>query len=257
MNAPTSGVPTPHLSSAPSRLRVFALSLLLAVVAGCSTQMKINRETDAVGLAKPPMVYVYDFAVDPSEVKLDPGGPLARFRERLTGEGGGTQDQKAIDLGHQVADSLSQALVEQITAMGIPAQRMSRSEKPPTGAAAVAGQFVDLDEGNKVKRMAIGFHQGQSSVSAQVQFYTVTSSDSADQLLDFTATAESRPLPGAAVTMGAGAAVQVAAAAGAAKEMGSSVQSDASRLADNIAHSLQTFFAKQGWTAAPSPIQMP
>ncbi|MGH7785990.1 MAG: DUF4410 domain-containing protein [Candidatus Binatia bacterium] len=230
--------------------------LLLLLFAGCSTQMKINRETDAVGLSKPPVIYVYDFAVDPSEVKLDPGGPLARIRERLTGEGG-NQDQEAIDLGHQVADSLSQALVEQITAMGIPAQRISRPQKPPTGAAAVAGQFVDLDEGNKVKRMAIGFHQGQSSVSAQVQFYTVTSSDSADQLLDFTATAESRPLPGAAVTMGAGAAVQVAAAAGAAKEMGSSVQSDASRLADNIAHSLQTFFAKQGWTEAPSPIPMP
>jgi len=221
-----------------------------------STQTQVKRETSAVGLPKPATIYVYDFAVDPSDVKLDPGGPLARFRDRLTGGGGGNQDQQVIDLGHQVADSLTTALVEKVTAMGIPAQRLSRGQTPPASGAAVAGQFVDLDEGNKVRRMAIGFHQGQSSVSAQLQFYDVRPNNAGRQLLDFAATAESRPLPGAAVTMGAGAAVQVAAA-GAAKEMGSSVQSDAGRLADNIANSLQTFFAKQGWTEAPSPIQMP
>ncbi|MFN8640392.1 MAG: DUF4410 domain-containing protein [Candidatus Binatia bacterium] len=97
--------------------------------------------------------------------------------------------------------------------MGLPAQRISRDQLPPEGAIAVAGQFVDLDEGDRLKRMAIGFRQGQSSVSAAVQLYHVTGARSAGELLGFTATGTSSAASGAAVTMGAGAAVQVAAAA--------------------------------------------
>jgi len=51
---------------------------LLALLAGCApSRVQSNRETSAVGLPKPSVVYVYDFAVDSSEVQLDPGGPLA------------------------------------------------------------------------------------------------------------------------------------------------------------------------------------
>lgn len=234
----------------------------LVVVAACGpTRVKITKETDAVGLPKPSMIYVYDFAVHPSEVKLDTGGPLARIRTRLSGGGDvAAQDQQAVDLGHQVADILASELVDKITAMGLPAQRITRDHVPPVGTVAVGGQFVDVDQGNKVKRMAIGFHQGQSSVAAQVQLYQVTGEAAANQLLDFTAVAQSPPTPGAAVTMGAGAAVQVAGAAAGAKALGDTVQQDTDRLASRVATNLQTFFAKQGWTAAPSTldtIQMP
>jgi hypothetical protein len=87
-----------------------------------------------------------------------------------------------------------------------------------------------------------------------VQFYRVTGEQAASELLDFTAVSESAPLPGAAVTMGAGAAVQVGAAAAGARELDSSIDSDARRLADKVANSLQAFFAKQGWTAPPSDL---
>lgn len=232
----------------------FSCWLVASLLAACGpTRVQITQQTDAVGLPRPAAVYVYDFAVDPSEVKLDPGGPLERIRERLSGDGNtDTQDQQSIALGHQVADGLAAALVRRITAMGLPAQRISRDQVPPVDAVAVGGQFVDVDEGNRVRRMAIGFHQGQSRVAAQVQLYRVTGSAAASQLLNFTAVAESPPLPGAAVTMGAGAAVQVAGAAAAGKELGDTVQRDAGRLADTVANDLQKFFAKQAWTAPPS-----
>jgi len=222
------------------------------LLAGCSPgRIHITKEENAVGLPRPAVIYVYPFAVDPSEVRVDPGGPVERMLNRLGGSGS-DQDDQEVALGHQIADRTADALVQKITAMGLTAQRMSRSEIPPVDAIAVAGQFADVDEGNRLRRIAIGFHQGQSRVAAQVQLYRVTGGASAAQLLDFTAVAESAPLPGAAVTMGAGAAVQVAGAAAAAKEMGSTVQADADRLSDRIANSLQTFFARQGWTAPPS-----
>ena len=131
---------------------------------------------------------------------------------------------------------------------------MALDQMPAEGAIAVAGQFVDLDQGNRLKRMAVGFHQGQSSVSAAVQLYQATGPRSANQLLDFTATGVSPPLPGAAVTMGAGAAVQVAAATAGAKELRDTLSSDADRMSASAARSLQAFFAKQGWADPPSAI---
>ena len=235
------------------RASLVGLSLLLCG-AGCTTGYRITQQSDVTGLAKPDVVYVVDFAVDPSEVKVDPGGPLQRIRNRLAGGGDGGQDAQQTALAHQVAETVATDLVQQITAMGLPAQRMTRDQTPPDGAIVVAGQFVDLDEGNRVRRMAIGFHQGQSSVSAQVQLYRVTGARAADQLLDFTAIGTSPPTPGAAVTMGAGAAAQAAAAAGGVKELTSSLQADAGRLAEQVAKTLQGFFARQGWTAAPSDL---
>ena len=230
-----------------------ALLIALAAASGCTSRVHITQETDAVGLPRPATVYVYDFAVDQSEVQVDPGGPLQRVRDRLFG-GSSQSEQSAqvIAQGHQIADQVAQDLVQRITAMGLPAQRIGRDQLPPEGAAAVGGQFVDLDEGNRVRRMAIGFHQGQSSVSAAVQLYRVTGARSAGRLLDFTATGTSPPLPGAAVTMGAGAAVQVAAATAGAKEFRDTLSADADRLSAAIAQNLQSFFAKQGWTAPPS-----
>lgn len=236
------------MSRVPVLLGLFAL-------AACGPQVRITKEANVVGLAKPSVVYVYDFAVEQSEMKADPGGPLQRLRDRL---GGGSdqsaQDQQMIALGHQIADQVAADLVKRITAMGLTAQRMSREQMPPEDAIAVAGQFVDLDQGNRMKRMAVGFHQGQSSVSAAVQLYQVTGARSAAQLLDFTATGVSPPLPGAAVTMGAGAAVQVAAATAGAKEFRDTLSADADRMSASAARSLQTFFAKQGWTQPPSEI---
>lgn len=236
----------------PARL---ALLIVALAVAACTSRVHITQETDAVGLARPSAVYVYDFAVDQSEVQVDPGGPLQRIRSRLFGgDSQPEQSEQVIALGHQIAGQVAQDLVSRISAMGLPAQRIARDQLPPEGAVAVGGQFVDLDEGNRLKRMAIGFHQGQSSVSAAVQLYRVTGARSAGRLLDFTATGTSPPLPGAAVTMGAGAAVQVAAATAGAKEFRDTLSGDADRLAAAVARNLQTFFAKQGWTAPPSDI---
>jgi hypothetical protein len=214
-----------------------------------------ERETSAIDLSKPTTVYVYEFAVDASEVQLDRGGPLARVRNSRLETG--DQDKQAIALGHQIAKRVADGLVTKITTMGLPALHGVRGAPIPAGTAVVGGQFADVDEGNRIRRLAIGFHQGQSSVSAHVELYSIAAGERETPLLEFVATTASAPLPGAAVTMGAGAAVRVAGAAAGARELGSSVQADADRLVEHIANSLQAFFAKQGWTAPPPPISIP
>lgn len=230
-----------------------AVVLFAAAGSGCTTGYQITRQTDAVGLPRPSAVYVYDFAVTPADVQLDRGGPLQRLAGVLTGDTP-DPDEQAVALGRTVADALAADLVEKIRAMGLPAERITRPDTPPEGAVAVSGQFVSVDEGNRLRRLAIGFRQGQSSVTTQVQLYRVTGRRAATELLDFTAVGTSPPAPGAAVTMGAGAAVQVGAAASGVKELTSSVQADTARLAGEIARTLQTFFARQGWTDPPSAL---
>src|SRR5262249_31107841 len=81
-------------------LRVFRAPLCLGVfvvngflLAACSPgRVHVTQENDVVGLPRPAVIYVFPFAVDPSEVRLDPGGPVTRIMERL---GGGESDQDA------------------------------------------------------------------------------------------------------------------------------------------------------------------
>lgn len=244
-----------HRVSAGRRRHLRVLLVTGLLLGGCApSQVRLARESTPASAARPTTVCVYTFAVDPSEVQLDRGGPLARLRTALSG--GGDQEQQDAQmraLGKLVADRFADELVKRINAMGLGAQRLARDQSPTPGSLAVDGLFVDVDEGNRVRRMAIGFHQGQSQVGAQVHLFSVGATGQ-QTLLEFTATSASPPMPGAAVTMGAGAAAQAAAAASGAKELRDSVQADATRLADTVADNLQQYFAEQSWTAPPSPL---
>lgn len=115
----------------------------LFLVACSPGAIRHERETTEVGLAKPSMVYVYEFAVQASEVQLDQGGPLARVRNSLLETG--NQDDQEIALGRQVAQRVAQGLAAKLTAMGLPAQRAVRGAKAPAGSAIITGQFADVD----------------------------------------------------------------------------------------------------------------
>ena len=163
-------------------------------------------------------------------------------------------------LGHQIADQVALDLVKRITAMGLPAQRASpaSSSRPRARSPSPDNLVATSTKANKVKRMAIGFHQGQSSVSAAVQLYHVTGlAQRRGQLLDFTATGTSSRRRRAQLRPWArAAAAQVAAATAAAVavEVGATLSADAGRLSAAVARNLQTFFAKQSWTDPPSAI---
>lgn len=222
------------------------------LLAACTSQMKVDRQTREVGLPRPTAVYVYTFAVDPEQVQLD-RGPLARVRDAVADRSANEENEQTVALGKDIAHRFADSLVKEITAMGLTAYHVDRAQQVPPGALGVDGLFVDIDEGNRLRRMVIGFRQGQSKVGTQVHVFQSTDAGSRE-LLDFTATSESAPLPGGAVTMGAGAAAQVAVAAGGVKELRSSVQADAQKSSKAVAQKLQAFFAEQGWTAPPSSL---
>jgi len=240
-----------------ARLRVSLRSsfLLLALaVAGC-TSASISPATSAqpVNAARPNQVIVYDFAVSNSEVTQNQSVFQRVYRAATMN----AEQQQASDLetGHEVAKDLSTTLVKRLTDLGFNAQAMQRGTSVPNGALVIDGRFVNVDEGNRLRRLVIGFGAGASKLDTQVKIYQFANGTPA-QLLDFSTHAESGKMPGAALTMGAGAAAQggATAAMGAAnlglagaKTYGSTMGYLADSTAKQVVAYFSQYAANQGW----------
>jgi hypothetical protein len=229
---------------------------LIATITGCASAkvQPLNVYQGSEPLPKPERVLVYDFAVTPDAVRLN-SGPIARIRQRLSDT---PQTEEELQVGREVAAALSEALVERISALGLPAERASHGQPLAEGALAVEGQFVSIDEGNRLRRMFIGFGLGKTEVRTLAQVYLGT--DGGRHLVqEFETTAEGSKLPGMAAMMGAGAAARgatgLATAAGVsggartAGEFREGVTAAARRTADSLVQHLVQFFAAQGWIA--------
>jgi len=246
-------------SSNPKRIRIVGLALACALaLAACRpASVRPDRVTTARDLPRPQRIAVLDFTVDDGAVKED----SAIGSKVIRAFSGSDQDERQAEIGRKAAAALTADLVDGIRELGLPADRAGREQPLPAGTLVVDGRFVDIDEGNRLKRLMIGFSSGQSSVDTHVVVDMLTD-QGRQRLLAFDATAKSAPMPGAAVTMGAGAAAQgaqtvaVAAGTGALKESRSTVESDAGAGASQIVAYLSEFFGRQGWIA-PDKVRSP
>jgi hypothetical protein len=231
--------------------RLSLIAITLIIVAGCAptTVRPTGTSSAAAPLPRPDRVVVYDFAVSLDDIKLNTG-PAARVRRMLGRE---STSQEQAETGRKVADKFADELVKAIGEMGLPAERAPRTPGVPQRTLAVDGQFVSIDEGNRARRMVIGFGAGATEVNTHVQVY-MGMPTGAVLVQEFETRAESSKKPGAAVTMGAGAAVgagvAVGGAASGALETQAGVEADARRTARALAKQLGELFTRQGWITA-------
>ncbi len=201
----------------------------------------IQSYSGTVPLTRPAAIVVYNFATTPEEVKLN-SAALNRVRMRLSG----AADDEKTKLAKQVADSFSEALVKDLQKTGLPVSRGIGGDLPPQGSFAVQGDFLQIDEGNRARRMAIGLGAGSSKVVAHVECY-LTQPAQNTLVAEFKATSESSRKPGAAETMGAGAAPEAAAAVSGATELKQGAEGDTDRMAKAVAKQITKTLAAQGW----------
>jgi hypothetical protein len=225
-------------------------ALVLIVSVGCApTSVRPTGPQSTAPLPKPDRVVVYDFAVSLDDIKLNTG-PAARVRRMLGRE---SQSQEQAEVGRKVAGKFAEELVKAIGELGLPAERAPRVPTVPQGTLAIDGQFVSIDEGNRARRLVIGFGVGGTEVTTHVQVY-MGRPTGAVLVQEFETKGESSKKPGAAVTMGAGAAVgagvAVGGAASGALETQAGVEADARRTARALAKQLEELFTRQGWITA-------
>jgi hypothetical protein len=228
------------------------LALLLAGCGKAHVQTAQKGTTEA--LARPTHVVVTDFVVDPNEVKLD-SGVSASFMRARSGEPVSDQLKKAAGAAQA---ALTERLASRLASYGLPVERLPATTPPAPGSMLVQGQIVSVDEGNRTRRTLVGLGAGKSSIGADVQLYYIIDQAQPLFLESFSGTADSGRMPGAAETMGAGAAADRAASAaattaathvaGETRHTGDGANADA--LADELARQVGAYAAKQGWIAA-------
>ncbi len=248
----------------PMSVRPFApvLVVLCLVLAGCSTRVvatNADPTTSApVALARPGVVVVRNFALDPASIAVDQGvgGRLRRGANGVSASDAQLRDADDIQL------ALTDTLVKAIRAMGLDAQ-LDTGHTPPGDAVVIEGQVTSANEGNQTRRTVVGFGAGKSSVTVTAQLLYSRSGAAPQLLQTYQGDSNSGRMPGlaagaagAAVT-GSAAALAVGAGAHVLTQPRTQVGAEAQRMAKRMSVQIGQFFARQGWippSAVPSPL---
>jgi Domain of unknown function (DUF4410) len=229
--------------------------LLGLAVTGCSTGHVMTTQSAVSGTLPPPAhVVVTDFAIRPEQVKLDSGVSAQLIRS----QGAQPESAQQEEAARATQAALAETLAARLASYGLPVERLPSTTAPPAGTLLVQGQIVSVDEGNRTRRTLIGLGAGKSSVAADAQLYYVADPARPQFLQAFTGSADSGRMPGAAETMGAGAAadrITTSAAASGATHAGAEVrrtgdEANADKLADALARQIATYAVSQAWIPA-------
>jgi hypothetical protein len=204
-------------------------------------------------LDRPHRVFVADFLIEPQAVQQDQGiGPSAL---RAMGQG-----PAAYGTAQQVQDAVASSLIENIRKMGLPVTRGTPEPQLASGDLLIQGQIVAINEGNRTRRLILGFGAGQSRVDADVQVYYGQDETPPEMIQSYDAEANSGHKPGLGV--GAASAGEtgsigpgvVSGALGLHSEK-QGVAGEGERLGNRVAYNLGEFFVRERWilpSAVPS-----
>jgi hypothetical protein len=208
-------------------------------------------------MPRPDHIYVAYFSITPEQVRLDQG-----IGARIT-RAADDQPLEAQELQAAQATqaALAEQLVDRLRKYGLPAE-IAPTEPMGGNDLLVQGQIVGIDQGNRTRRILIGLGAGKSTVSADAQVYRLTAMAPPRFVSAFEGKADSGHMPGAAETMGAGAAAQrigtSAALTGAAhagmETRRTSDTAEAGGIADEIALRVGQLAVAQQWIP-PSALQ--
>lgn len=231
-----------------------AAVLTLAGLGACAqTVVQPQAPTVTTGLGRPARVLVYDLATSVDEIHPDQD----LLHQVASAASGMQAPQRDAALGDKVQNAFSTELVSRLNAMGLRAERAAANAPASPGDVKIVGAFLDVDQGNQLRRLVIGLGAGAAEVDAEVEVLQATPGRPI-RIAQFSTHADSGEMPGAALTMGAGAAatggVSVGLAAASAATSGvkafrSQIEQMAGRSADKAADYLGRVFAQQGWIA--------
>lgn len=201
----------------------------------------------------PAQVAVRDFDFSPAAV-TENKAPLHRTADLLRSS---SADDRRVAIGRDAAAVISRQAAKRLAAIGLPATRIPSDSDAPLSdnSLLVTGQLLDVDEGNRLTRVAIGLGAGESRLDTEVHVFRVMNGEKAE-VLTFTTHADSGKMPGILASMGVGelalgpinaiAAVEDAASSG-QKIYSSQIEYLAAKTGDQVAGYLSQYSADHGW----------
>ncbi|HNQ88924.1 MAG TPA: DUF4410 domain-containing protein [Verrucomicrobiota bacterium] len=181
------------------------MALLLGGCQSAASSQATRAESAARGTkgalaAQPRPVAVCDFAFALADVQADHGllsgreGPIRRVGASLRGQ------ETPADKAARLANLLSETIAAELNSRKIPATRQPNTASWPTNGLVVKGEFVQVDEGNRLKRAVIGFGAGATEVLVQVEVFDLAQGRDKPILVYGTGKG-SKPMPGGIITM--------------------------------------------------------
>jgi hypothetical protein len=229
---------------------------LLAIAAfGCAGAQVTQQSSAApISTTVPTAVVVYPFAVNASDVSLN----SSIFQVAYRNLSDSNTNAEQLQLAHQTAQNICVQVAANLTQKGITTTCLQRGV-PPTGSNVLIldGEFTDISEGNRLRRMVIGLGAGASKVDTVVQVIQKTDQGSTE-IIDFATSADSGYMPGAGITGPAGAAaggataaatLGVNVAAGGVKNVTSSTGYLVDKTTDQIVQQVVNYYNRQGWSS--------
>ncbi len=188
-------------------LRAVSIAVgLVGALAGCGahdtagsrvtggTRVEGEATTAAVPSTPARRVYVQDFGLD-IEATEPRTGLLGRPRlfQSLTNEDPATHARR-------IVDELAAALVKDLNAKGVPAERLPAGAALPVDGWLVRGVFTEADSGNTLRRAVIGFGSGKTDMEVQVGVSDLAAAQPTESFLVFGTITDPSRLPGGVVT---------------------------------------------------------
>ena len=230
---------------------VIAGILGLTVLVGCASSEITQRQSYAAQerIPRPGRIIVYDIRATSSDVPAT-AAITGSYSQRQSPQ---TADE--IRVGRQLGNLVAANLVRKILDMGMPAQRAGHGPPPQLGDVLITGQFISIEEGDRAKRVFIGFGKGSSELQTHIEGYLVARDG--HRLLGSrqVATAGGKKpgliVPGivaVATSNPAGLIVRSLIGVKDEKKGGAeTLEGAAKRTADEMAKELKTIFRRQGW----------
>lgn len=226
-----------------------ALAALVSVAAASKNPVAhvdiktVQTYQSAQALPKPDRVVVYDFAIDPAVVKTD---RMPGIRQRMKGN---SKEDVAKQVQSQITSDMVKSLQKRLKASGIPVEKGTPDMQVPGNALTIRGTITKLDAGHRMRRGTVGLGAGASAVETDTHISVETGGNNV-MLAELTTVAKSGKRPGAAVTMGAGAAPAVAVGASGATAHKNTAQGDSARTGSALAKYIANQMATRGWIEA-------
>ena len=228
---------------------IAACLVAMAVAVGCASTKVTDREQLVTGqLPKPNHILIYNFVATPADVPAD--SVLAGESDLDTTP----QTPEQIEEGRKLGAQMATELVQQVLAMGMPAELASTGMQPQLNDLVIRGYLLSINEGSAAKRVAIGFGSGASSLRTMVEGFEMTA-QGLRKLGSGTVDAGGNKTPGAALGVAtflatanpAGLIISSGAKVYGEASGSSTVEGRAKSTAKEIADVLKQRFQQQGW----------
>jgi hypothetical protein len=244
--------------------RTSILVVLSALLGGCArvsvTPQSIRPPDPSVAMnaieaepTAPAQIAVRDFAFSSSSV-TENRSPLHRAIDLVRSS---SADDRRLAIGRDAGAVMSAQTAKRLDRIGLQATRVAGdTDKSMSGNfLLVTGRLIDVDEGNRFSRVALGLGAGESRLDTEVHVYRVVNGEKAE-VLTFTTHADSGKMPGVVPSLGAGelvlgpitaiSAIEDAVSSG-QKIYISQIDYLASETGDQVARYLSQYSAQEGW----------